>query len=146
MEMLHARYSAQTDESALALLGRRLAAFRVRNNWTQADLAKKAGVGKGTVERIERGESVQVLNLVKVLRACGNLDVFLSIFPAETPSPMQFLYMGKMKTRRRARTLGKKFRGDKVVADNFAEYAALGDVSDGDTHGRKAAWVWDEDK
>ena len=139
-------YSAQTDESALALFGKRMAAFRGRNNWTQADLAQKAGVGKGTVERIERGESVQVLNLVKVLRACGALEMFLGIFPDESPSPMQLLYMGKMKTRRRARTAGKKANDAVAVSDNSADYFADGARENGAEQGRKNAWVWDEDK
>lgn len=138
-------YSAQTDESALAVFGKRMAAFRIRNNWTQADLAQKACVGKGTVERIERGESVQVLNLVKVLRACGALDVFLSLFPDESPSPMQLLYMGKMKTRRRARTVGKKANDTHVVADNSTDYFAENNNAD-DKQKRKSTWVWDEDK
>ena len=135
-------YSAQTDESALALLGKRLASFRVRNNWTQANLAKMAGVGKGTVERIERGESVQVVNLIKVLRVCGNLDVFLSIFPDDSPSPMELLYMGKIKTRRRARNAEKGGNGANVVADNSGDYSADGEK----LQGRKKEWVWDEDK
>lgn len=101
-------YSAQTDESALALLGKRMAAFRVRNNWTQAKLAQMAGVSKGTVERIERGDSVQILNLVKVLRACGMLESFLGIFPDDSPSPMQILQMGKIKPRQRAGSPHKK--------------------------------------
>ena len=139
-------YSAQTDEAALAFFGKRMAAFRIRNNWTQADLAQKAGVGKGIVERIERGESVQVLNLVKVLRACGTLDVFLNIFPDDSPSPMQLLYMGKMKTRRRARTAGKKANDAIAVSDNSADYIADGARKNGAGLDRKNAWVWDEDK
>ena len=138
-------YSAQTDESALAIFGKRLAAFRVRNNWTQADLAQKAGVGKGTVERIERGESVQVLNLVKVLRVCGALDVFLNIFPDDSPSPMQLLYMGKMKTRRRARTSGKKADNINFASDGSADYSAAEGALE-NAQGRKKEWVWDEDK
>ena len=138
-------YSAQTDESALAILGKRLAAFRVRNNWTQADLAQKAGVGKGTVERIERGESVQVLNLVKVLRVCGALDLFLNIFPDDSPSPMQLLYMGKIKTRRRARTSGKKADNINFVSDGSADYSAI-ECAPENAQGRKKEWVWDEDK
>ena len=138
-------YSAQTDESALAILGKRLAAFRLRNNWTQADLAQKAGVGKGTVERIERGESVQVLNLVKVLRVCGALDVFLNIFPDDSPSPMQLLYMGKMKTRRRARTSGKKADNINFVSDGSADYSVAEGALE-NAQGRKKEWVWDEDK
>ena len=133
-------YSAQTDESALALLGKRLAAFRVRNNWTQAELAKISGVGKGTVERIERGESVQVVNLIKVLRACGYLDAFLALLPDDSPSPMQLLRMGSFKPRRRARNSGKKIEG--VVSDNVASYSAV----DGNARSSKTTWVWDEDK
>lgn len=139
-------YSAQTDEAALAFFGKRMAAFRVRNNWTQADLAQKAGVGKGTVERIERGESVQVLNLVKVLRACGALDVFLNIFPDDSPSPMQLLYMGKMKTRRRARTSRKRVGDVNVVSDKSADYLVGKDTVDENGQARKNAWVWNEDK
>ena len=133
-------YFAQTDESALALLGKRLAAFRVRNNWTQAELAKISGVGKGTVERIERGESVQVVNLIKVLRACGYLDAFLALLPDDSPSPMQLLRMGSFKPRRRARNSGQKIEG--VVSDNVASYSAV----DGNARSSKTTWVWDEDK
>ena len=134
-------FSAQTDESALALLGKRLAAFRIRNNWTQAQLAELSGVSKGTVERIERGDSVQVVNFIKVLRACGMLESFLSIFPDDLPSPMQLLYMGKIKNRQRVRTT-KNTNTANFLADNTTEYNA--DKQANDTH--KTPWVWDEDK
>ena len=101
-----------------------------------------AGVGKGTVERIERGESVQVINLIKVLRICGYLDAFLALLPDDSPSPMQLLYMGKMKTRRRARSSGQKAEG--LVSDNAADYSVAN--ADEKTQSSKAAWVWDEDK
>lgn len=130
-------YSAQTDESALALLGKRMAAFRIRNNWTQAKLAQIAGVSKGTIERIERGDSVQVLNLIKVLRACNMLDAFLNIFPDDAPSPMQLLYMGKIKSRQRAGSPHKK--ADTSVAEPSSPYSATEPDA-------KKAWVWDEDK
>jgi len=121
-----AMHSAQTDESALALLGKRLAAFRIRNNWTQVKFAQISGVSKCTIERIERGDSVQVLNLIKVLRACNMLDAFLGIFPDDTPSPMQILQMGKVKTRRRASSPRKSTTAANIVAEK--------------------PWVWDEDK
>ena len=135
-------YSAQTDESALTLLGKRLAAFRIRNNWTQAQLAEQSGVSKGTVERIERGDSVQVVNFIKVLRACGMLESFLSIFPDDSPSPMQLLYMGKIKSRQRARSPHKNTNTVNILADNAAEYNA--DKPANDTS--KTPWVWNEDK
>jgi transcriptional regulator with XRE-family HTH domain len=135
-----AMYSAQTDESALALLGKRMAAFRVRNNWTQAKLAQMAGVSKGTVERIERGDSVQILNLVKVLRACDMLDTFLGIFPDDSPSPMQILQMGKIKPRQRAGSPHKKKSSQNIISDTIANYSATPNSS------KKKPWVWEEDK
>lgn len=133
-------YKAQTDESALALLGKRMAAFRIRNNWTQAQLAQISGVSKGTVERIERGDSVQALNLVKVLRACNMLETFLSIFPDDSPSPMQLLQMGQIKNRQRASSPHKKSTSENSVADNSAQYSAT------ESPAKNKPWVWDEDK
>jgi transcriptional regulator with XRE-family HTH domain len=135
-----AMYSAQTDESALALLGKRMAAFRVRNNWTQAKLAQMAGVSKGTIERIERGDSVQILNLVKVLRACDMLDTFLGIFPDDSPSPMQILQMGKIKPRQRAGSPHKKTSDQNIISDTIANYSAT------QNSGQKKPWAWEEDK
>ena len=133
-------YSAQTDQSALTLLGKRLAAYRIRNNWTQAQLAEQSGVSKGTIERIERGDSVQVVNFIKVLRACGMLESFLSIFPDDSPSPMQLLYMGKIKSRKRVRIPHKSTTG--ILAANTAEYNADNQADDTP----KTPWIWDEDK
>ncbi len=162
-----ATYSAQTDKSALALLGRRMAAFLIRSNWTQAQLAEQAGVSKGTVEHIERGDSVQVLNLIKVLRVCGMLEAFLAIFPDDSPSPMQILRMGEVKARKRVRNprgtstmrsannprnTGATTASANSVAENSAEYVAGGVVSStkGKTSAaktkRKTPWVWGEDK
>ena len=156
-----ATYSAQTDKSALALLGRRMAAFRIRCNWTQAQLAEQAGVSKGTVEHIERGDSVQVLNLIKVLRVYGRLDAFLAIFPDDSPSPMQILRMGEVKARKRVRNprgtnsprgTGARNANANSIAENSAEYVAGGVVSStkGKTSAaktkRKTPWVWGEDK
>ena len=150
-----ATYSAQTDKSALALLGRRMAAFRIRCNWTQAQLAEQAGVSKGTVEHIERGDSLQVLNLIKVLRVYGMLDAFLAIFPDDSPSPMQILRMGEVKARKRVRNprgTGSTNANANSIAENSAEYVAGGVVSStkGKTSAaktkRKTPWVWGEDK
>ena len=156
-----ATYSAQTDKSALALLGRRMAAFRIRCNWTQAQLAEQAGVSKGTVEHIERGDSVQVLNLIKILRVYGMLDAFLAIFPDDSPSPMQILRMGEVKARKRvrnprgtnaSRNTGATNVNANSIAENSAEYVAGGAAPNakGKTSAaktkRKTPWVWGEDK
>ena len=73
-----ATYSAQTDKSALALLGRRMAAFRIRSNWTQAQLAEALGVERATVTMWELGNSwpsVRVMPQIADLLVCSIDDM-----------------------------------------------------------------------
>lgn len=79
------------DDAVLNELGRRIAHRRIQQGLTQATLAEQAGVSRSTVDRLERGHSVQLNNLVRVLRELNllnNLDVLL---PPATPTPMELL-------------------------------------------------------
>ena len=90
-----------TDAAVLAELGARLSRLRLQRNLTQAQLAQEAGVSKRTVIRLESGESVQVTNLIRLIRALGllgNLDAFV---PPPLPSPVEQL-RSRTKERRRA--------------------------------------------
>lgn len=58
-----------TERAVLKELGRRLARHRRERNWTQAEASAQAGIGQATLQRIERGESVQMTSMVKLLRA-----------------------------------------------------------------------------
>ena len=92
-----------TDAAVLAELGRRLTRHRLERNWTQAELAAEAGVGQATVQRAERGESVQMTSMIKLLRALellGGLDVAV---PESIDLPIAQLEREQRKTRRRAR-------------------------------------------
>ena len=79
-----------TDAAVLDELGRRLARHRLERNWTQAELAAEAGIGQATVQRAERGESVQMTSMIKLLRTLGllgGLDVaYLSRSTSRSPS------------------------------------------------------------
>jgi transcriptional regulator with XRE-family HTH domain len=91
-----------TDAAVLAELGRRLARHRLERNWTQAELAAKAGIGQATVQRAERGESVQMTSLIKLLRTLellGGLDVAL---PESIDLPIAQLERAQRKIRGRA--------------------------------------------
>jgi transcriptional regulator with XRE-family HTH domain len=91
----------------LSGLGDRLARHRLDRNLTQAQLAHEAGVSKRTVIRLENGESSQLTNLIRVLRALGllaNLDVLV---PAPLVSPLLQL-KSRPKERRRASPVAKK--------------------------------------
>ena len=79
------------DDAVLNELGERIAHRRIQQGLTQAALSGQAGVSRSTVDRLERGHSVQLTNLVRVLRELdllANLDVLL---PRAAPTPMELL-------------------------------------------------------
>lgn len=92
-----------TDEAVLAELGGRLARHRLEHNWTQAELATRAGVGQATVQRAERGESVQMTSMAKLLRTLDLLDGLDAAIPESIDLPIARLEREQRGTRRRAR-------------------------------------------
>lgn len=92
-----------TDPAVLAELGRRLARNRLARNWTQAEIAERAGIGQATVQRIERGQSVQMTSMIKLLRALGLLGSLGMAIPESIRLPIAELEREQRKQRRRAR-------------------------------------------
>ena len=80
-----------TNETLLKGLGSRVEQLRIRRNLTQAQLAKEAGIGKRTLERLENGDTVQLTTFIAVLRVLDLLDAFVDLIPDQTQSPMQQL-------------------------------------------------------
>lgn len=89
-----------TDAAVLAALGERLARRRLDQNRTQAALATEAGVSRSTVARLEAGESSQMTNLVRVLRALGLLGRLDAAVPEPVPSPLAQLRSAEPRRRR----------------------------------------------
>ena len=92
-----------TDDAVLAELGGRLHRHRLARNWTQAQTAARAGVGQATVQRAERGESVQMTSMVKLLRTLELLEGLDAAIPASIELPIAHLEREQRKGRRRAR-------------------------------------------
>lgn len=90
-----------SDDAVLRELGERLAQHRIESDLTQANLAKQAGIGRATVERMEAGHSTQMSSFVRVLRVLGFLEEFLSLIPESGPGPMDLL-KNRPKQRQRA--------------------------------------------
>ena len=55
----------------MAEIAGRIHETRVSLNWTQNELAERAGVSRPTVARIERGDDVSTATLEKVTAALG---------------------------------------------------------------------------
>ena len=110
-----------SDDAALAELGHRLERHRVERNRTQAELAAEAGIGRATLQRIERGESVQLTSLVKLLRALGLLAALDAAVPASVDLPIAQLERAERPSRRRAR--GRRGGGGDAAAPAGADPA-----------------------
>jgi transcriptional regulator with XRE-family HTH domain len=101
-----------TDAAVLAELGRRLARHRLERNWTQAEMAAEAGLGQATVQRAERGESIQMTSMVKLLRTLGLLGALDVAVPESIVLPIAQLEREQRHVRRRASGGGRRAGGE----------------------------------
>lgn len=102
-----AKLGDMTDGAVLAEIGGRLSRLRLQRNLTQAQLAREAGVSKRTLVRLESGESSQMTNFIRVLRALGLMGNLDALVPPPLPSPIEQL-RSRSKDRRRASPVVKK--------------------------------------
>jgi transcriptional regulator with XRE-family HTH domain len=92
-----------TNDAVLSELGHRLQRLRLQRNKSQVQLGQEAGVGRLTIQRIERGDSVQTATLVKVMRALDLLHGLDAALPESVELPIEQLERERRTTRRRAR-------------------------------------------
>lgn len=81
-------YPTSTDAEIVAELGRRHKGLRIAAGMTQAEQAERAGVTRSTVQRFERGQTIQLDSLIKLLRTLGRVDALELVFPEELRSPL----------------------------------------------------------
>ncbi len=93
-----------TDEALLREIGARVASARLERNWTQAQLADRAGISKRTVERLETGSVAANLSaFLRLCRALGIVERLELLLPEQPPSPIEQL---KLRGKRRQRASG----------------------------------------
>ena len=78
-------------QTAIAELASRLVQRRIDMGLSQAELARRAGVGKRTLERIESGGDTQLTTLIRLLRALELADRLDLLIPEPSISPMEML-------------------------------------------------------
>ena len=96
-----AEQSESNDEALQRLLGSRLRGLRLNRNESQTELARRAGIGKATLQRLEEGRSGTIVTLLHVLRAL-DLDNLDALVPAVENSPLADA-RGERQARLRAR-------------------------------------------
>lgn len=93
-------WAAKSDTAILTEIGHRLRDIRLYKNYTQSDIATRAGVNVTTVGKAERGDAVSMMNFIAILRALKLLDNLEMLVPQQSVSPMELLKLqGKKRTR-----------------------------------------------
>ena len=92
--------NAISDKALLELIGAYLKETRLRQNKTQQELAKAAGINRSTLVQIESGGGGGLLTFVQIMRALDQLAVFKNFEIADQISP---LLLAKMQRNKRQR-------------------------------------------
>ena len=91
-----------SPEVIIAELGARITHRRIGLGIPQAQLAEQAGVGKRTIERIEKGKDTQLTTLVRILRILDLTDNLNQLVPEAKVSPIEMLKQQQQPPRQRA--------------------------------------------
>lgn len=92
-----------SDMAILQMIGEFIKAKRISLKKTQDELATEAGMSRSTLSLLERGEKVNLITLIQVLRVLGELQL-LEVFEAKQQiSPLEYIKLQKKNQRQRVR-------------------------------------------
>lgn len=90
-----------SDNAILIEIGKFITQRRIQLQITQAELADKAALSRSTVSLMERGESISLNNLLKILRVLDALYVLSPFRVQEKKSPLALAREEQKKYRKR---------------------------------------------
>lgn len=79
-----------SDVIIASRIGEQIKSRRLKQNITQANLAKMADISLSSLKKIEKGEIGSFDSFIRVLRTLGSLDVFLPLIEEEQISPSEY--------------------------------------------------------
>jgi len=95
-------WHSMSDEALLVQIGKYVKHHRLQKNRTQDHLSSEAGISRSTLSLLEKGQTVTLGTLVRVLRVLDLLYVMEAFRIEHVISPM-LLAEAEMKYRKRAR-------------------------------------------
>lgn len=104
-ENSYKNWVSMSDKALLKHIGDFVKHHRMDQNKTQETLATEAGISRSTVSLLERGESITILTLIRVLRVLDQLQVMDAFRIEKQISP---ILLAKMEQDKRQRVRVKK--------------------------------------
>lgn len=98
-------YSSMSDDRLAQLLGEFIKHHRINKNISQEELAIAAGLSRPTISLMERGKSMNLNSIIRVLRVLDLLYLFDVIKITQTISPIEML---KLQEKQRKRSSKKR--------------------------------------
>lgn len=102
-----------TNVAVLNELGERIKDVRIAQGYTQAELARRAGVSVRTLSSLESGAAPRFEIMLNVLRALGLLQNLEGLVPEQGARPSDLAKLGKK--RQRASAAHKAYRTGKTT-------------------------------
>ncbi|MDD7886298.1 helix-turn-helix domain-containing protein [Flavivirga sp. 57AJ16] len=96
-------FSIMSDASIVEQIGRFVKHTRVKQNKTQAQVAKASGLNRWTLSQIENGESITLSSLIQILRALDQLYILEAFSFSEEISPLEYAKLKKKQYKERVR-------------------------------------------
>jgi transcriptional regulator with XRE-family HTH domain len=97
-------WESMSDIALTKQIGAFIKHHRMESNKTQDTLAEEADISRSTLSLLERGETVNLSTLIKVLRILDQLHVMNSFTVQETISPLE---LARLEKKKRKRATGK---------------------------------------
>lgn len=99
-------YNQISDLAILQKLGDFVKHHRMEQNKSQDQLSIEAGISRSTLSLLERGEKVNLITLIQVLRVLDKLQWLGDFEVKKTISPMDYIKLQKKHERHRVRNSG----------------------------------------
>lgn len=103
-------WNAMSDSAIANYIGTYIKHERTIQKRTQDDVSKAAGISRSTLSLLERGEPVNLMTLIQVLRVLDRLYVFESFMITQQVSPLQLAkeQRAQYRVRKKRKTLPPK--------------------------------------
>jgi len=98
----YTNWVSMSDKALSESIGAFIKHHRLKQNKTQQEISKAAGISRSTLSLLERGETVTLSSFIQVLRVLDLLHIMNAFEVKEPISPIEYAKMQKNK-RQRAR-------------------------------------------